>query len=104
LPLIERKKRLKAIVPASPSFFFYVDHIEEKGKDLFALACANDLEGIVAKPKQAPYDAKRTKWFKLRIRTIASVKADGRWFNSFMGYNDVAHVRQLTKGSHAGAS
>jgi bifunctional non-homologous end joining protein LigD len=33
LPLIERKKRLKAIIPAAPAFLFYVDHMEERGKD-----------------------------------------------------------------------
>src|SRR5262249_44629142 len=45
LPLIERKKRLAAIVPAAPAFLFYVDHIEEKGRALFEAICAKDLEG-----------------------------------------------------------
>src|SRR4030095_9074721 len=35
LPLIERKKRLAAIVPTSPAFLLYVDHVESKGRDLF---------------------------------------------------------------------
>src|SRR5262249_6338752 len=49
LALIERKKRLAAIVPTTPTFMFYVDHVEEKGRALFEAVCAKDLEGIVAK-------------------------------------------------------
>jgi bifunctional non-homologous end joining protein LigD len=97
LPLIERKRRLKAIVPEVPSFLFYVDHVEEKGKDLFALACANDLEGIVAKPKYSAYDPARTKWFKVKNPNYSQREGRREMFNSFMGYNDVAHVRQLSK-------
>jgi hypothetical protein len=66
LPLIERKKRLSSIRPATPSFLFYVDHLEECGRDLFAAACAKDLEGIIAKPKQSTYNSKRTRWFKMK--------------------------------------
>src|SRR5262245_33541405 len=66
LPLIERKKRLAAIVPPAPAFMFYVDHVEERGRTLFEAICAKDLEGIVAKPKHSPYDPVRTKWFKVK--------------------------------------
>jgi hypothetical protein len=33
---------------------------------LFQLACANDLEGIVAKRKFDPYLPEHTKWLKIR--------------------------------------
>lgn len=97
LPLIARKERLKAIVPAAPSFLIYLDHIEGKGTNLFSLACASDLEGIVAKPKRSPYDPARTKWFKVKNPNYSQREGRREMFNSFMGYNDVAHVRQLTK-------
>jgi bifunctional non-homologous end joining protein LigD len=97
LPLIERKKRLAAIVLDAPAFLLYVDHVEARGKDLFAAICAQDLEGIVAKPKNSTYDAVRTKWFKIKNPKYSQREGRREMFNSFMGYNDVAHVRELTK-------
>jgi bifunctional non-homologous end joining protein LigD len=97
LPLIERKKRLAAIVPAAPAFLLYVDHVEEKGRDLFGAVCATDLEGIVAKPKNSPYDPTRTKWIKIKNPNYSQKEGRREMFNSFMGYNDFAHVRELTK-------
>jgi len=35
----------------------FVDAIEERGEDFFRVACENDLEGVVAKPKYGPYYA-----------------------------------------------
>jgi hypothetical protein len=97
LPLIERKERLALIVPAAPFFLLYVDHVEARGKDLFTLVCAQDLEGIVAKPKDSPYDPERTKWFKIKNPQYSQREGRREMFNSFMGYNDIAHVRELTK-------
>src|SRR5262249_43571056 len=90
LPLIDRKKQLAAILPASPAFLFYVDHIEEKGRALFDAICAKDLEGIVAKPKRSAYDPTRTKWFKVKNPNYSQREGRREMFNSFMGYNDVA--------------
>jgi bifunctional non-homologous end joining protein LigD len=97
LPLSERKKRLAAVVPAAPSFLLYVDHVEAKGRGLFAAVCGKDLEGIVAKPKQSTYDPRQTKWFKIKNPDYSQREGRREMFNSFMGYNDVAHVRELTK-------
>jgi hypothetical protein len=97
LPLIERKKRLASIVPAAPAYLLYVDHIEARGKDLFTAVCAKDLEGIVAKPKDSSYDPERTKWFKIKNPNYSQREGRREMFNSFMGYNDIAHVRELTK-------
>lgn len=49
LPLIERKIRLKAILPNVESRLRYVDHIEGSGREFFRLAYEHDLEGIVGK-------------------------------------------------------
>jgi ATP-dependent DNA ligase len=32
-----------------PTRLLYGDHVEGRGKDFFAVACAHDLEGIVGK-------------------------------------------------------
>ena len=49
LPLIQRKRPLKAIMPNVESRLRYVEHIEANGSQFYRLACEHDLEGIVAK-------------------------------------------------------
>jgi bifunctional non-homologous end joining protein LigD len=65
-PLIERKQRLRAILPRKSQRVLYCDHIEANGKKLFALASKKDLEGIVAKHKFGPYLQGTAQWFKIR--------------------------------------
>src|SRR5262249_62242098 len=48
-PLIERKRRLRAIMPRVDSRILYLPHVERCGVDLFRRVCEHDLEGIVAK-------------------------------------------------------
>src|ERR1035438_7161770 len=45
----EQKRLFPGQVPRQPSPFLYVDHIDERGVDLFHEVCRQDLEGIVAK-------------------------------------------------------
>lgn len=72
LPLIERKCRLAAVMPSAGSRLLYCDHIEGDGEGLFRLACENDLEGIVAKHKYAPYlPEQETTWFKIRNQSYS---------------------------------
>ena len=54
-PLLERKRRLRAIMPRIDSRLVYLDHVVGRGVDLFAAVCARDLEGIVAKWKHGRY-------------------------------------------------
>ena len=67
-PLHERKRRLRAIMPCIESRLLYVDHLERRGCDLFAAACAHDLEGIVGKWAAGPYetDGVSTSWVKIK--------------------------------------
>ncbi len=58
-PLIERKRLLRSIVTC----VLYADHIEQRGVELFRLACDRDLEGVVAKWK---YGAYGQSWWKIR--------------------------------------
>jgi len=48
MPLIERKRRLRALVPSQGSRLLYLDHVVGRGVDLFHAVCERDLEGIVA--------------------------------------------------------
>ena len=66
-PLHRRKSRLKRIIKKIPHLI-YVDHIEEHGKEFFALASKLGLEGIVAKDKRSRYvSGKETRdWLKIK--------------------------------------
>ncbi len=52
---MERKAKLRKLIPRNPSSVLYLDHINGKGVELFEQCCKLDLEGVVAKPKQSPY-------------------------------------------------
>ena len=43
----------------------YADFVEEGGLALFRAACERDLEGIVAKQKDAPY-SESVRWVKIK--------------------------------------
>jgi len=76
-PLVERKKRLARLVQAAKCpRLLYAQHIEQRGKSLFAEICARDLEGIVAKRKLGIYKDDATGWLKVKNRTYS--QAEGR--------------------------
>jgi bifunctional non-homologous end joining protein LigD len=67
--LLDRKRALRKIVPRDGSRVLYVDHVIGRGEDLFKLACARDLEGVVAKWKRGRYmEGERTSWIKIKNR------------------------------------
>ena len=71
-PLIERKQRLRSIIHKRQNGrLLYCDYVENDGIGLFRLACANDLEGIVAKPKFSPYLPEQANWRKIRNRNYS---------------------------------
>jgi ATP-dependent DNA ligase len=53
-----------------------MDHIEERGIDLFRVACDRDLEGIVGKWKDGSYsqDARGTSWVKIKNPTYSQIE------------------------------
>src|SRR5258708_294005 len=73
-PLIERKQLLQRLLYTSERFR-YADHQLEHGKELFALAEQNGLEGIVAKRADSPYVSDRSPyWVKLKsTKTVDAV-------------------------------
>jgi bifunctional non-homologous end joining protein LigD len=82
LPLLERKTRLKGLVPERPSLLLYLDHIEGEGVDLFHLACGLDLEGIVAKPKASVYRSERKPWIKVKNPSYSQAEGRRELFDS----------------------
>jgi len=75
--LHERKRQLKALI-RSKELLLYCDHVEEHGERLFNFACANDLEGIVAKPKNSPYRFTETETYWLKLKNPYYTQAMGR--------------------------
>jgi len=68
LPLLERKRRLLRIMPTIETRLLYLDLIEQRGCDLFRVACERDLEGIVGKWARGSYrtDGRATSWLKIK--------------------------------------
>ena len=67
LPLLTRKKILKAILPKLQNVY-YSEHVESNGINYFAKAEQDHLEGIIAKKATSKYDeGKRSKeWLKIK--------------------------------------
>ena len=67
LPLVERKKRLKSVLPKDP-LIIYSEHWAERGKRLFKEAEKLGLEGIMAKRAQSSYlsGARSKDWLKIK--------------------------------------
>ena len=74
-PLLERKAKLRSLVPEKDSRLLYVDHIEASGVVFFERVCEIDLEGIIAKRKKGLY-REGTTWYK--IKNAAYSQAEGR--------------------------
>lgn len=64
-PLVERKRRLKALLASAPSGLKFSDHILSDGEQVFASACNLKLEGMISKQADAPYTSGRSSaWVK----------------------------------------
>ncbi len=74
LPLFKRKERLKTLIEGKPRIG-YVSHYPFAGTALFESVKAHDLEGVVAKKMNSPYDAGTT-WYKIKNPTYS--QAEGR--------------------------
>jgi len=69
LPLLERKARLKIALADALAIIRYVDHFLTPGDAVLQSACRMDLEGIVSKRLDAPYQSGRSEtWAKSKCR------------------------------------
>ncbi|MBC5806426.1 MAG: ATP-dependent DNA ligase [Candidatus Eremiobacter antarcticus] len=66
-PLEERKALLQGLLRAVSPHVMLSKHIIGNGSKLYAFAKSHELEGIIAKERQAPYVERRTKlWLKIK--------------------------------------
>jgi bifunctional non-homologous end joining protein LigD len=68
LPLTERKRILKELLPANHEVVKYSDHIDGEGKSFFDAAVAQELEGIMAKKADSVYaiNSRSSDWLKIK--------------------------------------
>ncbi|MGO4562716.1 DNA ligase D [Mesorhizobium sp. 2RAF21] len=67
LPLLERKTKLKGILPAKGTHIRYSDHIQGNGEKLLKSFCAAGLEGVVSKLANSRYvGARAGNWVKTK--------------------------------------
>ena len=108
LPLTERKARLEASVADASAIIRYVDHFITAGDAVLLSACRMDLEGIVSKRLDAPYQSGRSEsWGKSKCRAghevvIGGWTTTGENFRSLIAgvYRDgeLAHVGRIGTG------
>jgi bifunctional non-homologous end joining protein LigD len=78
LPLSARKAGLEAALAQAPAAIRYVDHFEMAGDAVLRSACRMDLEGIVSKRLDAPYESGRGEnWQKSKCRAGHEVVIGG---------------------------
>lgn len=67
LPLLERKARLKAILPAKSDHIRFSDHIQGSGEKLLNSFCQAGLEGVISKLASSKYVGSRAgSWVKTK--------------------------------------
>src|SRR5262245_58281578 len=65
LPLVERKKILRSVIPRKSKCVGYVSYAEREAGNLFELMQKQDLEGLVVKRKDGQYKPRQTLWYKV---------------------------------------
>lgn len=75
LPLTERKKRLRRLIPEPTGRLSTAYTVPGRGCELFEATCRLDLEGIVAKRRADPY-GEQSPWYKIKNPLYS--QAEGR--------------------------
>ncbi|HZP33460.1 MAG TPA: hypothetical protein VFB23_08875 [Candidatus Acidoferrales bacterium] len=82
LTFLERKKQLRKLV-RNRAGYLYAEHVPNNGKDLYSVICREDLEGIVAKHKLAPYVTTPATWFKVLNPDYSQKRGRREMFDAF---------------------
>ncbi|MEX2643908.1 MAG: DNA ligase D [Acetobacterales bacterium] len=77
-PLVERKRRLRALLEKAPHAIRYSDHVKGRSAAMYAKACSLKLEGIVSKRAEASYRSGRHReWLKVKCSNREEVVIGG---------------------------
>lgn len=79
IPLIERKRILKEVLPEDDEVLKYSDHVIGDGKEFFQAAVSQGLEGIMAKKANSVYqiDKRTENWVKIKVNLRQEVVIAG---------------------------
>jgi bifunctional non-homologous end joining protein LigD len=80
-PLLDRKRRLHRLIPSNDSHLLYVEHLDGDERRFFELACEQDLEGIICKPKTSPYPFT---WIKVKNPNYSPTVGRKEWFDRIL--------------------
>jgi bifunctional non-homologous end joining protein LigD len=86
LPLSERRTRMQAILPEGSPIVSEPLSVTGRGRELYDLMCAHDLEGVVAKRLGDPYDPS-AKWRKIKNPDYSQKEGRGDLFNGQRPWN-----------------
>ncbi len=102
-PLRERKMRLKSTLAGQDETIRYVDHFVSAGDAVLQSACRMDLEGIVSKRLDAPYQSGRgDTWTKSKCRQGHEVVIGG-WTTTGGAFRSlIAGVNRQDRLVHVG--
>jgi len=83
VPLRKRKLTLHRILSVQSQQIFYVPHLKGSGRKLFELACELDLEGIVAKRADSPYEdtSLTPAWIEIKNPSYSQKQGHGELFS-----------------------
>ena len=90
LPLVERKRRLRRLIKGRAGLLF-AEQIQGSGVELFQAICARDLEGIVAKHRLGPYEARPVTWFKVLNPDYSQKRGRREMFDKFREREHAPH-------------
>ena len=79
-PLSERRQRLHDILPKGSAILSEALSVVGKGRQFFDLTRAHDLEGIVAKRLNDPYEP-RVRWLKIKNQNYTQKEGRSDLFN-----------------------
>jgi len=87
LPLIESKRVLRRIIPRQRACVQCLPYVPRRGVDLFTEVVQRDLEGVVAKLKEAPYGlvGGRSPWVKIKNREYSQAVGRHEQFDWLRG-------------------
>ena len=81
MPLYERRQALQTILPKGSPTVSEPLSIIGRGRELYELMCAHDLEGVVAKRLADAYDP-RVRWLKIKNPDYTQKEGRGDLLNA----------------------
>ena len=81
LPLLERERPLREIVPTARRRCCTLAHVVSTGVELFEAVYRNELEGIVAKRADGRYRPDEPTWVKIKNRNYSQIEGRRELFD-----------------------